>query len=97
VEVARLLGVFVAQPLLALVPAATLIFLFARCGRRIVLVAAIAWLAYIPYELAMKLRFLCSGECNIRVDLLLFYPILTCLSLAVIFAYVRTARGPNRA
>jgi hypothetical protein len=96
-EIVRLLGVFIAQPLLALVPAATLTFLFARCGRRIVLVAAIAWLAYIPYELAMKLRLLCSGECNIRIDLLLLYPTLTCLSLAAVFAYVRTTRGQNRA
>jgi len=29
------------------------------------------WPAYLPYEYAMKLRILCSGECNIRVDLLL--------------------------
>lgn len=94
-EVARLLGVFVAQPLLALVPAAALAFMFARCGRRIVLVAAIAWLAYVPYELAMKLRVLCSGECNIRVDLLLLYPTLTFLLLAGVFAYVRTSHRQN--
>ena len=34
-------------------------------------VAAVAWLLYTPYELAMHERWLCSGECNIRVDLLL--------------------------
>jgi hypothetical protein len=96
-EVGRLLGAFVAQPLLALVPATALIFMFARCRRRIVLVAAIAWLAYVPYELAMKLRVLCSGECNIRVDLLLLYPTLAFLLLTGVFAYVRTSRGQTRA
>jgi hypothetical protein len=35
----------------------------------------------------MKLRVLCSGECNIRVDLLLFYPLLLGLSVAALIAY----------
>jgi hypothetical protein len=96
-EVARLLGAFIAQPLLALVPAAALASMFARCRRRIVLVAAIAWLAYSPYELGMKWRVLCSGECNIRVDLLLLYPILAFLSLAGVFAYVRIFHRQTRA
>ena len=95
-EVARLLGAFIAQPRLALVPAAALTSMFARCRRRIVLVAAMAWLASVPYELAMKFPVLCSGECNIRVDLLLLYPILAFLSLAGIFADVRTSRGQTR-
>lgn len=30
----------------------------------------------------MQIRVLCSGECNIRVDLLLIYPILLTLTLA---------------
>jgi hypothetical protein len=29
----------------------------------------------------MKLRILCSGECDIRIDLLAFYPFLAVLSL----------------
>ena len=92
-----MLGAFVAQPLLALVPATILIVMFARCRRRIVLVTAMAWLAYVPYELAMKWRVFCSGECNIRVDLLLLYPILVFLSLAGVFAYVRTSHRQTRA
>lgn len=46
------------------------------------IVAAIAWLAYAPYEWLMHARVLCSGECNIRVDLLLIWPLLVIVSLA---------------
>lgn len=37
----------------------------------------------------MKLRLLCSGECNIRVDLLLLYPVLAFLSVAAVVAAMR--------
>ena len=30
----------------------------------------------------MQIRVLCGGECNIRVDLLLIYPVLLVLTLA---------------
>jgi hypothetical protein len=30
----------------------------------------------------MQIRVLCSGKCNIRVDLLLIYPVLSALTLA---------------
>jgi hypothetical protein len=52
-------------------------------------VAAGAWLAYSGYEAAMRLRWLCTGECNIRVDLLLIYPILLVISLVAVVALVR--------
>lgn len=45
--------------------------------------AAVAWLLYAPYEFLMYTRVLCSGECNIRIDLLLMWPLLLVLSLAV--------------
>ena len=44
--------------------------------RRGFLVLALLWLAYSAYEFLMYRRVLCSGECNIRVDLLLIYPAL---------------------
>lgn len=34
---------------------------------------ALAWLAYALYEYLMLARVLCSGECNIRIDLLLIF------------------------
>ena len=79
----------IAYPWLALVPAGLLAALYGNSRRRVVLVAAGSWLCYFPYEWGMKLRILCSGECNIRVDLLLIYPLLLLVSLAAIFVFLR--------
>lgn len=94
-DIGVFLGVFIEWPFLALLPAAIFAALYFRRRRVAVLVATLAWLAYFPYEQAMKLRILCSGECNIRVDLLLFYPVLALLSLIAIIAYVKS-RHPAR-
>ena len=90
-----ILGIFINWPFLALVPAVVFGMLYFRCRRRVVLVATLAWLAYFPYEQSMKLRILCSGECNIRVDLLLFYPILALLTIWAIIAFFKTNRAPR--
>ena len=61
------------------------------------LVAGIVWLLYAPYEFLMYARVLCSGECNIRVDLLLLWPLLLGISLAVPIRYlVRRFRSPGK-
>jgi hypothetical protein len=96
-DIGIILGVFVGWPYLALVPALLFAALYFRCRRAVVLVAALAWLAYFPYEQAMKLRILCSGECNIRVDLLLLYPMLALLSVFAIVGYAKTNRAARRA
>ena len=90
-----LLGIFIAWPALALVPAAVFGVLFWSHRNAVVLVTALLWLAYFPYEMGMKLRVLCSGECNIRVDLLLLYPVLLVLSL-VSLALILRARARRR-
>ena len=79
----------IAQPLLALIPAGFLAALHWISRRKATLVAAGSWFCYFWYEWGMKLRILCSGECNIRVDLLLIYPFLLLVSLAAIFAFLR--------
>lgn len=74
-------------PLLALVPLAVFLALFVWSHSRAALVAALLWALYVPYELAMKHRILCSGECNIRIDLLVIYLLLIVTSaLAVVMA-----------
>jgi len=92
----ELLGIFVVWPFLALVPAVVFAFMFARRRRLVVLAASLAWFAYFPYEQAMKMRILCSGECNIRVDLLLFYPLLLLVSALAIYAYATSGRARAR-
>lgn len=96
-DIGIILGVFIGWPFLALAPAALFAALYFRCRRPIALVAMLAWLAYFPYERAMKLRILCSGECNIRVDLLLLYPLLILVSVLAVTAYFKTKRRAGRA
>ncbi|HEX5239094.1 MAG TPA: hypothetical protein VFW39_11615 [Sphingomicrobium sp.] len=49
------------------------------------------WGAYAPYELGIQNRFLCSGDCDIRVDLIFIAPILAIASFIAIFAAVAAA------
>jgi hypothetical protein len=91
----RPMAVLIGQPWLAAVPGAVFLWLWARSGGRLLLAAALAWLLYLPYEYGMKWRILCSGECNIRVDLLLLYPGLVALSILAAASALR-ARGRAR-
>jgi hypothetical protein len=84
-----LLGLFIVWPWLALVPAAAFSVLALKRRHAVVFVTALAWLAYTAWETGMKLRLLCSGECNIRVDLLLIYPLLLLLSIASVVVVLR--------
>lgn len=58
-----------------------------------VLLVALAWGAYAVYEYLMYRRVLCSGECNIRVDLLLLFPLLAGGALWTAVAVVRHIRA----
>ena len=58
------------------------------------LTTAVLWFSYGIYESLMYLRIICSGECNIRVDLLLIYPLLGLVSLVSLVAYYLKTRKP---
>lgn len=85
--VLRDMAILIEHPVLALVPAALFAALFAFSKSRVVLAALVLWSAYLPYEYGMKLRVLCSGECNIRVDLLVLYPVLILASVTALAAF----------
>jgi len=70
------MAVLIQYPILSAVIGATLMGLGRRAGRRVAVGVGIAWMVYSLYEFGMKQRWLCSGECNIRIDLLLIYPVL---------------------
>lgn len=53
---------------------------------------AVSWLSYAVYEFLMYKRVLCSGECNIRVDLLLIYPTLLIIT---VLAVIRKLKQPS--
>jgi hypothetical protein len=78
-----------AYPLLALLVAAVFAGFWHWRGRRAAGIAALGWAAYGFYEISMKARILCSGECNIRVDLLLIYSVLLVLSVTAIARSLR--------
>ena len=87
-----ILAIFVVAPWLALV--VSLLFGVVYWKTRVggAAVAGALWLLYFLYEEGMRRRILCSGECNIRVDLLLIYPILLGVSIAAIIVARRRAR-----
>jgi hypothetical protein len=81
---------FIDWPLAALVPASLLGVAYVFRSRRLLLITALLWLGYAIYESLMKARVLCSGECNIRVDLLVISPVLWILTIAAIVQFIRT-------
>ena len=75
-------AVFIRWPLGAFIPAAGFGLGFAWNRRIVTLIAALAWALYATLETLNYLRITCSGECNIRIDLLVIYPALWFLSIA---------------
>ncbi|QJR09258.1 hypothetical protein DSM104443_00295 [Usitatibacter rugosus] len=53
----------------------------------------IAWGGYIAYE-AIYIPRNCTGECNIRVDLLFIYPYLAFVTICAIAYFVRSEAAP---
>ena len=90
----RNMAVLIEHPLLAAVPGAVFVALFAVSRKLLVLIAAVAWLAYLPYEYAMKLRLLCSGDCDIRLDLMVLYPALLIISVVGLAVFARARVRP---
>lgn len=85
----KVLGIFIEYPWAALVVASAFALLWYLRRRRAIAVAAVLWAGYGVYEYLMHARVLCSGECNIRVDLLLLYPVLFVSSIAAAAVSVR--------
>jgi hypothetical protein len=84
-------------PWAVVIPAGILGGLFYSRRIPFIAVAAALWLAYGVYEYLMKTRVLCSGECNIRVDLLLILPVLYILTVVAVVKYFRKGRGRGTA
>jgi peptidoglycan/LPS O-acetylase OafA/YrhL len=81
--------------LFVIVAAAMAVFLLvegSRQPRLAVFVAAILWLVYAYYEYLVASGVLCDANCNIRVDLVLFFPI---LGIATFYAWRASVRPPG--
>jgi len=89
-------AVLVAYPAAGLVPAALFATGFSLKKGPLAGLAAVLWTLYTGYEFLMKFRVLCSGECNIRVDLLVLYPALFLVSVAAIVEFLaRKKKAPD--
>ena len=53
-----------------------LVVIWRQTGQFVWFKLAIFWALYAGYEFMMFKRVWCTGECNIRVDLLLIFPLL---------------------
>ena len=84
----------IAYPWLAFATGGVFAALWVWRRARSAAVAAALWLAYGGYETLMHMRVLCSGECNIRVDLLLLYPVLLVASLVALWRTLRRRPDP---
>ena len=76
-----LLGILIIFPLGAALIGFIYLWMFYRLKTVSALLTGLLWLSYSIYELLMYLRILCTGECNIRIDLLVIYPLLILCSL----------------
>ena len=90
-----IMAIFIQYPWLAALIGLFLVGLGRSRGRRTAIVVGVIWLLYAAYETAMRLRWLCSGECNIRVDLLLIYPLLLAATIIGIVSLLRARRAPR--
>lgn len=85
--------------LLAILFGLLIVACFKLAHSPLLLATGTLWIGYGVYEYLMQIRVLCSGECNIRVDRLLIYPVLLVLSLAslvrITMVWWRRRRGPG--
>ena len=86
------MAILIEYPFLAAVIGVCLLVLGRRTRHRSAVGAGVVWLLYALYETGMQQRWLCSGECNIRIDLLVIYPVLL---IAVVVAGVSVLRAPR--
>jgi len=88
-EVFSILGFLTIFPLGAFIIGALYIRMYTKLSAKMSLVTGVLWMLYSLYEYLMYARVLCSGECNIRIDLLLIYPLLVLMAVISSFLYYR--------
>lgn len=80
---------FILFPVLALAIGSIFLRLYLKKKTRFSLSSALLWFLYFIYETLIQMRILCTVECNIRIDLLIIYPVLLALSLLAVYFYYR--------
>jgi hypothetical protein len=88
------MAILVEYPVLAGAIGLLLVALGRWSRRRTAVAVGVIWLLYAAYETGMQQRWLCSGECDIRIDLLLIHPVLLVISAVALVSLLRPARAP---
>ena len=88
-EILTAIGMLIIFPFGATIIGVLYIRMFIKLKTKSALVCGVLWVLYSIYEYLMYTRVLCTGECNIRIDLLLIYPLLIASSLAASILYYR--------
>jgi hypothetical protein len=89
------MAIFIEYPLLAAVIGVVLLGLGRRTRHPTAVAVGVVWLLYAVYETGMQWRWLCSGECNIRVDLLVIYPVLVLGAVVAGLSFLRAPSTPR--
>jgi hypothetical protein len=87
------MAIFIEYPILAAALGLVLLGVGRLARRRVVLGVGVLWLLYAVYEFGNRQRWWCSGECNIRIDLLVIYPVLLLGLAAAAVNLVRRSAG----
>ena len=87
------MGILIEYPGLAAGIGVVLLGLGLGARRRFAVGAGLIWLLYGLYEWGMQRRWLCSGECNIRLDLFIIYPLLLIALGAAAIGLLRAPRS----
>jgi len=91
----RTMAVFIEHPLLAAVIGLLLVALGRSVHRGLAMTVGVMWLIYSLWEFAIKQRWLCRGDCDIRVDLIFIYPVLLIGSVAALVSLLIKPRRPQ--
>ncbi len=91
------IGLLIIFPLGATIIGAIYLRMYFKVKAKLSLVTGVLWVMYSIYEYLMYTRVLCTGECNIRIDLLLIYPMLLALSLISTGLYFHKKKKINNA
>ena len=86
------MAIFIEHPLLAGAIGLLLLGLGRWTRRGLPMTVGVMWLMYSLWELAIKRRWLCRGDCDIRADLIFIYPVLLIGSVAAVGSLLRKPR-----
>jgi len=89
------MAIFIDYPLLAAAIGLVLVGHGRWTHRGLVMTVGVMWLMYSLWEFAIKQRWLCRGDCDIRADLIFIYPVLLLGSVAAVVSFLIKPRRPQ--